>query len=408
MDAVTVIGGSSRTSMSEPARSGTFRGRTTSWLLVATAALTSGVLACVMARGGDVAVYHAAGVAAQHGSGVYVFRVDRFGFTYPPFSALLFEALAALSVTGTWLVMNTLTALSLVGLLTLSVRDVRQRLNAGSRGTTALICLLVLSEPVVETFRYGQVDLLLVTVVMADLLVSRSGLFLGLATAVKLTPGIFIAFLLLRRRYREAATATAVFAVSVIGAAVVLPGDSRRYWLHTVLKGSGTGGFDRTNNQSVHGLLVRLVGEPTGSRLWLLTFLPVVAAGLYIACRAAGAGSDLLAVGVVGVTGCLVSPLSWNHAWVWLVPVVAGLADHDGCRRTARRAAATAAVPMCAWTFVPLSVAQLAVLRPIGTGYALLAVPLFIAVYRLSASRPPVAPPMGQAHPTSHDRRDAA
>ena len=69
------------------------------------------------------------------------------------------------------------------------------------------------------TLSYGQVDILLAAAVLYDLTLPdssrRKGAAIGLAAGIKLTPAIFVAYLLMTRRYQAAATAAAVFAATI-------------------------------------------------------------------------------------------------------------------------------------------------------------------------------------------------
>src|SRR3954464_4166101 len=75
-------------------------------------------------------------------------------------------------------------------------------------------CLAIVFEPVRETITFGQVNTLLLTLVAGDMLVGVArgrrwaGVGIGLATAIKLTPGVFILYLLITRRWRAAGVAT--------------------------------------------------------------------------------------------------------------------------------------------------------------------------------------------------------
>ena len=101
--------------------------------------------------------------------------------------------------------------------------------------TLGVSALALLTEPVQQTLALGQVNLLLMLLVVADLLTPDAlrgrtrwwhGIGIGLAAGVKLTPLIFIPYLLLVRRYRQAATAAGVFAATVALGYAVLPRDS--------------------------------------------------------------------------------------------------------------------------------------------------------------------------------------
>jgi alpha-1,2-mannosyltransferase len=55
--------------------------------------------------------------------------------------------------------------------------------------------------------------------------------------------------------------------------------------------------------------------------LWLGLAAVAVAATLFLAAKANRRGEHLLALTLCGLLGPVVSPWSWNHHWVWLVPL---------------------------------------------------------------------------------------
>jgi alpha-1,2-mannosyltransferase len=267
----------------------------------------------------DVRVYRAGGRAVL-GGGLYDLRVGTFGFTYPPFAAAVFAVIAWLPLPVMFIALTVASVVALLVVLRGSVPGIDHR-------WPGLACAvpLVLSRPVIATFAWGQVDLVLAGLVLHDLLVRRRGDLVGVAAAIKLTPAVFVLYLLLSGRRREARTAM----VTVLGAAgigaVLAPSASWRYWTHEAFAGGGVGGFDHTDNQSIRGLAERIAGAGGGTAVWLLLAVPVLVVGLVQARRASAAGAEVLAVGVVGITACLVSPVSWTHHWVWCIPCLAGL-----------------------------------------------------------------------------------
>jgi alpha-1,2-mannosyltransferase len=192
-----------------------------------------------------------------------------------------------------------------------------------------VIAAMIAMQPVRTDLWLGQVNLVLAAMVMYDLLGARSrrwrGVLVGVAAAIKLTPAIFVLFLLLRGRYREAGNAVAGFLAATGLAAVLLPHDTVRYWTATLWHGNGLGSVERDANKSLLGVADRLLG-PAGTPVWAALVVPIALAGLAIAARVADTGRESYALGIVGVTGCLVSPASWSHHWVWFIPCLAGAA----------------------------------------------------------------------------------
>jgi alpha-1,2-mannosyltransferase len=169
--------------------------------------------------------------------------------------------------------------------------------------------------------------------VLADVVALRrgwwwAGVGIGLATAVKLTPALFVLYLLLSRRLRPAAVAVGSFVLAGLLGLAVAPGGSLRYWGAVLWQTSRVGSSTDTENQSLYGLLARLAHpDPPSTPLWLLLAAVVLVGGLWRAVRAARAGDELTGVTLAGLTSCLLSPISWTHHLYWVVPAVVVLLD---------------------------------------------------------------------------------
>ena len=322
---------------------------------------------------GDVAIYRQGARAAVSTGAVYSFQHQGHGFSYPPFAALVMSPVAWLPNGAMWsvLVMAGIAALAVV--LALSLPGLARAVRRRERGACVAVAALIISEPVVTTLRFGQIDLLLAALVMADVLVLRRGVLVGLAAAMKLTPGLFIVFLLIRGRYREAVGAVGTFGAATLWGFAVLPEASARYWAHNALAGTGVGSFTTVGNQSVHGVLSRVLGAGAGTAVWLVLAVPITACGLQLARRAADAGCDVLAVATTGVTACLVSPVSWPHHWVWFVPLLCGLRRLGAGDRVLTNWVVGAIAFAAVSQFVPL--------KAVGIGYVPIALVL-LAVQR--------------------------
>ena len=258
-----------------------------------------------------------------------------YGFTYPPFAVVVmlpmelvsWHAAVALSI-----VLNT--AASVLLLFWLVDPVVRRRGWPRWYALGLAACLFAGLEPVRDTFSFGQVNLLLMILVYADhWLLSRgrqskawgrwAGVGIGLATAIKLTPAVFIGYLLLTRRYRAAAVAAATAAGATLLAALIMPGASQVYWTDALWDTGRIGSLAYVSNQSLRGAVSRL--DATGGGLfWGLVVLAVLAVWAYRVRRS----SDVtLGFALTGVVACLVSPVTWVHHLVWLVPALVLLAD---------------------------------------------------------------------------------
>jgi alpha-1,2-mannosyltransferase len=151
-----------------------------------------------------------------------------------------------------------------------------------------------------------------------------AGVGVGLAAAIKLTPAVFIGYLLLSRQYRAAATATVTAAAATLLAAILAPGQSRTFWTSALWDTGRVGRLEYVSNQSLRGLLARLDAPSTW---WLLAVALVLAYWCWwIRVRQPAAG-HLAGFALTGIVACLISPITWVHHLVWLLPALFLLLD---------------------------------------------------------------------------------
>ncbi|MFD6562590.1 glycosyltransferase family 87 protein [Micromonospora profundi] len=256
-------------------------------------------------------------------------------FTYPPFSALLLWPFGLLRLGVTVTIFTVLTVLAVVLTTRWLVLPVVARHGLPRTFTLVVAVLLVLAvESTRETITFGQINMLLVVLILGDLLfaVPRArrwaGVGVGLATALKLFPGIFIVYLLATRRWRAAVVASATAAAATLLAAAIAPSDSWRFWTQELWDTERVGRTDYVGNQSLFGLLSRFTAPAQPDRLlWLLLVAVVAGYGLWRAARAARAGDLLTGLTLTGLVGALVSPITWTHHIYWFVPAVVLLVD---------------------------------------------------------------------------------
>lgn len=332
-------------------------------LLAGLAALAGYVLPGLPAPGAhwplwDVYVYWWGGHQVAHGLPLYAPHA-RHSFTYPPFAALLFAIGGPATTTPLKAVLTVGSIGALVALcwLSLGAAGVRRRPET----VFAVTALALLAWPVTYTLHLGEVNLILAAMVGADLLRRGDGgwwqgIATGLAAAIKLTPLIFVVYLLLTRRIRAAIVAAATFAATIAVGAALLPTQSRVFWLDGVfLKASRIGNPANPSNQSLAGALARLAGNLGAVRPWWLAAAVVTGlAGLAVATWAHRRGHRLAGVAACGVTGLLVSPVSWTHHWVWVVPLLVLLATAAWRRRSRLLALTTVVTAVVFSGLIPL------------------------------------------------------
>ncbi|WP_432187047.1 glycosyltransferase 87 family protein [Streptomyces sp. Tue6028] len=268
----------------------------------------------------------------HHGGRIYDYRVSgtAYGFTYPPFAAVGMLPMALVGLPTAIVVGFALNLAALAFVVWVLVGPALRRY--GWFGFAVAGCLLALFEPVRDTFSFGQVNLLLLALVLSDAwLLStgrgrRAGVGIGLAAAVKLTPALFIGLLLLARRPRAAGVATAVAAAATALAAWIAPDASRFYWTDALWDTDRIGRLGYVSNQSLQGVLARLVAPDEPSRaLWAIVALLVMCVWVWRTTRALAESDWTAAFALTGLTACLVSPITWVHHLVWLLPSFAVL-----------------------------------------------------------------------------------
>ncbi|MFI7220995.1 glycosyltransferase 87 family protein [Micromonospora maritima] len=314
----------------------------------------------------DMKIYHGAVLWWAGGNELYDFVAPSttLGFTYPPFAALVMLPMSWLPVDGAGFV-NALASIgALAVVLAALLRPIVDRLGWPLWFTVAVATPVALAiEPSRETLGYGQVNLLLFALIMADLVGLRwrarrgthhetadsplarfvysgawAGVGIGLATAVKLTPALFVLYLMLTRQWRAALIATGTAVGVTLGTFGVLGAESRAYFTSVLWQTERVGAADMTANQSLAGLLARLYDSiETPGLLWLAFSVLVLALGLSRALSARADGDELTAFTLVGLTANVISPISWSHHLVWVIPAIIVLADAAVRRRDASR-----------------------------------------------------------------------
>ncbi|MGX7675595.1 glycosyltransferase 87 family protein [Plantactinospora sp. DSM 117369] len=306
----------------------------------------------------DVGVYHGAVNHWLHDRGQlydYVRPGTDYGFTYPPFAALCMLPMAWLDWHPTIAVNVAVSALA-AGLVLWLLVDPIARREGWHRGFGFALaaCLFAMLGPVRDTVSFGQVNLVLLALVYADAwLLDRghrlAGIGTGIAAAVKLTPAIFIGYLVVTRRWRAAGTAAATGAAATLLAGLVAPEASREYFGRALWDTGRVGALDYVSNQSLLGLVARWNPEHPDRLVWIVLVAVVLVVWAYRSRQAARRGDERAGFALTGVAGCLVSPVTWVHHLVWLVPALVVLADSALLRRSAGGAASRRGTGRRAW-----------------------------------------------------------
>ncbi|MEV6830212.1 glycosyltransferase 87 family protein [Amycolatopsis sp. NPDC051102] len=251
-------------------------------------------------------------------------------FTYTPFAAAVFlpGTLLPFAVTMKLVSIASILATGVVAYLYVATLNGSLTDASKVRGRTVAALVAIgaqlagaLLEPVRSTLGFGQINALLMVLVVLDVLLPgerkrTKGLLIGVAAAIKLTPAVFVVYFLFRRDFRSAARVVAGFVVAGALLWLVRPSASVTYWTKLVFDAGRIGGVDYVGNQSLHGLTVR-AGLP--EIVWVLAALAVMALVAVVIVRAA---EPVLGLTACALGGLLVSPISWTHHWTWCVPIL--------------------------------------------------------------------------------------
>lgn len=354
----------------------------------------------------DMKVFREAGRRVLDGRTVYWER-PRSLFTHTPFNALLTAPPTLLPLPVVAVVWNAITACCLLAITWVSlgvagVTSTRVRLAAALLVAVAALRF----DPIATDLLLGQMNTVCALLLMVDLLVLRDrrwcGLITGALAGLYLVPGLFAVFLLLIGRYRAVLAAAAAFAATTAIGFVFLPGDSVHYWSGLFLKTGRVGQLQNPRAQSVLDVLARFL-HTDGLGLWSPVIVVLLcAAGLALAVRMDRSGDRVGAVMVVALTTLLATPITWNHNFLWVVPVLLLLGVAGWRRRSAALLALVAVsavnfflapyngVPFTAPADLHLDLAQS--LRSATFAINALILVVALAVARTSPDRDPVRP----------------
>jgi len=284
----------------------------------------------------DLGIYNDGGLIVRHvsppydGKSLYAWHAadnDSLQFTYTPFAAVLFAVVSVIP----WSLLPRLFQLANLVFLLIATWFTMDALGYCSRrvkvgGMLAGAAAGLLIEPVFRSMFLGQINLFLMALIIWDLRQPDhrwwKGIGTGIAAGIKLIPIVYVPYLLLARRFREALMTTIGFVVTIVIGFVVIPGDSTDYWLHGLFFQDGRTGFAGWNgNQSLLGLVTRLAGSlHAATAPWAAAVLAATVVGLVCAALFDRAGHRMLGILTAALVGLLDSPISWDHHWVWVVP----------------------------------------------------------------------------------------
>lgn len=326
------------------------RGQAAAPVLLALSVVARLIWSCFMPYGApnfvDLHVYVYGAAALDHPGTLYSYtyagQMPDFPlpFTYPAFAALVFYPLHLLPFGLVIVLWQLSTIAALYGAIRISQRLLGVAVRTGRRTAMLWTAGTMWVEPVHSTIEYGQVGIFLMLAVLWAVYTTRwwlAGVLVGLAAGLKLTPAIAGVYLIGARRWGAAAFSVVVF-LATIGVSALVVGDEAGYYFTDLLGDAHrVGPVGSMLNQSWRGGISRILGHDAGAGPLVLIAV-VLTGGLCLLAWRALDGSDRLGrLLVVELFGLMLSPISWTHHWVWIVPLMIWLfygpfSEHRGTR----------------------------------------------------------------------------
>jgi alpha-1,2-mannosyltransferase len=350
----------------------------------------------------DLGVYRTSGLSVLQGQPLYAMLTQPpqlLAFTYPPVAALFAVPLALMPWPAAQLAWVPFVYVPLAVVIWYAFAPLLHRAGRLRPVVFALVfAVCAYLFPLRDEIRFGQVDLVLLAMAVADCAASRPrwprGALVGLATAVKLVPGVFIGYLWLSGRRRAALTAALVAVACTLGSWLLLPHDSVTYWTSAIFDPGRLGDNAGTSDQSLRGLLLRafLPGRLPGV-MWATVAAAVAVAGFALVRRLARDSREMEAIAVTALVGVLASPVSWIHQYVIVVVAIGAILADGRAPRRVILAAGTAAyfaltIPWWGQTLLGQRDVPTPAARVVQDGFGIAALALVAVLARLRAAVP--------------------
>ncbi|WP_158600612.1 glycosyltransferase 87 family protein [Tessaracoccus antarcticus] len=281
----------------------------------------------------DIDVYRLGGRAFLDGADLYGRLPDtevgaNLPFTYPPIAAALFSLFAIMPLRAASTLLSILSVMAMGWLLALVLREVTRRTTSEALWLALpVLALISWLGPMRENIEFGQINVLLMALVLTDVLAGQGkpwrGWLTGLAVAIKLTPAVFLVYFLLRRDWRSLIMTVVSFAVYTAIGFALRPADSVEYWTSALRDTGRIGNAGFPSNLSINGFVHRLGFDGTAASVgWFVVSAAVGLAIMWIAWKLLQADQKAAAALVVGFIALFCSPVSWGHHWVWALPML--------------------------------------------------------------------------------------
>lgn len=262
-------------------------------------------------------------------------------FIYPPFGALAMVPLTAFDAIDHTLAGNIMVILSDLLVLVCLYFVFRAVLKKPEflLPVTAITWAIVLHfEPVDLNNNYAQINIVVMALVILDLVPRKQflpqGILIGVAAAIKITPLAMLLYFLVRREWKQIATALFSAVAATLLAAAFRWEAFVEFFSSTLLDmGSGRDfgvGTEYQSNSSIKGAIQRMYPstesmEANGLTIglaWIAASLIVIVVVAWLIKRLCAEQLLVDAQLVTALTVLLISPVSWSHHWVWLTLII--------------------------------------------------------------------------------------
>lgn len=279
----------------------------------------------------DVEVFQDAGWALRRGQDLYSENFPTrsgYRFIYPPFAALLFYPLTWLgpvTLQVTWTICTIAAIYAMLWMIFKRIRCEKPAIFAAS-----ILGLVLLLEPLNSNFRFGQINVFLALLVVADVLgfipKKLRGIGVGVAAGIKITPAAYALLFLMRKDWLSVAKSFGWFLVTAIIGTVIRPQESLYFWTKEFFASNRGGQPSYEANQAMSGLLARAGLEGTALNIGIYGFFVLGAvAAAFMAWALQRDGHYVLALGVVALAVSFAGPYAVTHHWsivMVFVPII--------------------------------------------------------------------------------------
>lgn len=249
-----------------------------------------------------------------------------YGFTYPPFAAVVFApfvSLISVETAGTSLVFISIASIVLISYMSFSCMGVSKRISIAL--SLWIAPLLLKFHPVVFNMQMGQINFLLALMILIDVIYLKNtrlhGILMALAASIKLTPAIFGLLLVAKRDWISLARFVATGILGILLSFAVDYKITIEYFTDKMFDSGRVGKTYSSLNFNLVGVLDKVFTE-SNNFVYVITVVLMIGIAYFSARRLVLRDQYFGAAMVIATLGLLVSPISWIHHWIWFIPML--------------------------------------------------------------------------------------